>query len=71
MVSWLPGPAIDGAQVTLSAVLGKARFWERVKNVQLNDRQRLHAVLIQNPEGGRSTSYSLAPIALTPTETVA
>jgi Fic family protein len=103
------GRAIDGAQVTLSAVLGKARFWERVKDVQLNDRQRLvinrlldgfegnlttskyaklakcsqdtahrdilalvdHAVLIQNPEGGRSTSYALAPIALTPTETVA
>jgi Fic family protein len=93
------GRAIDGAQVTLSAVLGKARFWERIKAVQLNDRQRLvisrlldgfegklttskyaamakcsqdtahrdiralveHAVLIQNPEGGRSTSYSLAP----------
>jgi Fic family protein len=95
------GRAIDGAQVTLSAVLGKARFWERVKAVQLNDRQRLvinrlldgfegklttskyatlakcsqdtahrdilalvgHAVLIQNPEGGRSTSYSLAATA--------
>jgi Fic family protein len=93
------GRAIDGAQVTLGAVLGKARFWERIKAVQLNDRQRLvinrlldgfegklttskyaklakcsqdtahrdilalvdHAVLIQNPEGGRSTSYSLAP----------
>jgi Fic family protein len=90
------GRAIDGAQVTLSAVLGKARFWERIKAVQLNDRQRLvinrllngfegklttskyaklakcsqdtahrdilalvdHAVLIQNPEGGRSTSYA-------------
>jgi Fic family protein len=93
------GRAIDGAQVTLSTVLGKARFWERIRAVQLNDRQRLvinrlldgfegkltttkyakltkcsqdtayrdilalvdHAVLIQNPEGGRSTSYSLAP----------
>jgi Fic family protein len=93
------GRSIDGAHVTLSAVLGKARFWERIKNVQLNDRQRLlinllldgfegklttskyatlakcsqdtayrdilalvdHGVLIQNPEGGRSTSYSLAP----------
>jgi Fic family protein len=93
------GRAIDGAHVTLGAVLGKARFWERIKNVQLNDRQRLvinrlldgfegkltsskyatlakcsqdtayrdilalvdHGVLIQNPEGGRSTSYSLAP----------
>jgi Fic family protein len=93
------GRAIDGAQVTLSAVLDKARFWERIKAVQLNDRQRLvvnrlldgfegklttskyaklakcsqdtahrdilalveHDVLIQNSEGGRSTSYSLAP----------
>jgi Fic family protein len=92
------GRAIDGAQVTLSAVLGKARFWERIKGVQLKDRQRLvinrlldgfggeltsskyatlakcsqdtahrdilelvdHGVLVRNPEGGRSTSYSLA-----------
>ena len=93
------GRAIDGAQDTLSAVLDKARFWERIKNVQLNDRQRLvinrlldgfegklttskyatlakcsqdtahrdilalvdHGVLVRNPEGGRSTSYSLKP----------
>ena len=92
------GRAIDGAQVTLSAVLDKAKFWERLKDVQINDRQRLvinrlldgfegklttskyatlakcsqdtahrdilalvdHGVLMQNPEGGRSTSYSLA-----------
>jgi Fic family protein len=93
------GRAIDGAQEILSAVLNKARFWERVKDVPLNDRQRLivnrlldgfegkltsskyatlakcsqdtahrdilalveHGVLVRNPEGGRSTSYSLAP----------
>jgi Fic family protein len=92
------GRAIEEAQVTLSAVLGKARFWERMRGVQLNDRQRLvvnrlldgfegklttskyakvakcsqdtahrdilalvdHGVLVRNPEGGRSTSYSLA-----------
>jgi Fic family protein len=92
------GRAIDGAQITLSVVLGKARFWERIKDVQLNDRQRMvinllldgfegklttskyaklakcsqdtahrdvlalvdHGVLLRNPEGGRSTSYSLA-----------
>jgi Fic family protein len=92
------GRAIDTAQTTLSAVLAKARFWERIKDVQLNERQRLvinrlvdgfegklttskyaalancsqdtahrdilalveHSVLIRNPEGGRSTSYSLA-----------
>lgn len=92
------GRAIDGAQETLSAVLNKAKFWERIKDIQINDRQRLiinrlldgfegklttskyatlakcsqdtayrdilalvhHGVLKQNPEGGRSTSYSLA-----------
>ncbi len=92
------GRAIDGAQETLGAVLGKARFWDRIKEVTLNDRQRIavnrlldgfegrlttskyaalakcsqdtahrdiqelieHGVLVQNPEGGRSTSYSLA-----------
>jgi Fic family protein len=92
------GRALDGAQETLSAVFAKARFWERIKDVKLNDRQRLvinrlldgfegklttskyaalakcsqdtahrdildlieHRVLVQNPEGGRSTSYSLA-----------
>jgi Fic family protein len=92
------GRAIDGAQVTLSAVLGKARFWERTKGIPLNDRQRLvinrlfdgfegkltsskyatlakcsqdtahrdilelvdHGMLIRNPGGGRSTSYSFA-----------
>lgn len=92
------GRAIEGSQSILSHVLDKARFWERIKNVQLNDRQRLvihrlldafegklttskyaklakcsqdtahrdilllvkQGVLIFNPEGGRSTSYSLA-----------
>jgi Fic family protein len=92
------GRAIDGAQDTLSAVLDKARFWERIKDIQLNERQRNvinrllngfegklttskyatlakcsqdtayrdilalidQGVLVQNPEGGRSTSYSLA-----------
>jgi Fic family protein len=94
------GRAIGGAQVTLGAVLHKGRFWERTKNVELNERQRAvinrlldgfegnltsskyaalakcsqdtahrdilrlieHGVLVRNPEGGRSTSYSLAPV---------
>ena len=91
------GRSIDSANVTLATVLEKARFWDRIQNVQLNERQRLvvnrlldgfegklttskyamlakcsqdtahrdilvlaeHRVLVQNPEGGRSTSYSL------------
>ena len=95
------GRAIDGAQETLSAVLSKARFWDRIKDVKLNERQRqvinrlldgfegklntskyaalakcsqdtahrdiqdliTQNVLVQNPGGGRSTSYSLADLA--------
>lgn len=93
------GRAIDGAQAILGAVLTKARFWERIRDVPLNERQLLivnrlldgfegkltsskyaalakcsqdtahrdilalveRRILVQNPEGGRSTSYSLAP----------
>jgi len=35
------GRAIDGAQITLAAVLSKARFWEAITGVTLNARQRL------------------------------
>ena len=34
------GRAIDGAQETLSAILAKSRFCDRIKDVTLNDRQR-------------------------------
>jgi Fic family protein len=89
--------AIEGAQVTLSGAIAKSRAWETLRDVPLNDRQRLminrlidgfqgkltsskwaviakcspdtalrdilqlveRGVLIKNPEGGRSTSYSL------------
>ena len=90
--------AIEGAHVTLAGVIAKARAWEKLRDVSLNDRQRLvinrlldgfegklttskwavlakcspdtalrdilqlveRGILIKNPEGGRSTSYSLA-----------
>jgi hypothetical protein len=35
------GRAIDGAQTVLRTVLAKARSWERMKGVAINDRQRL------------------------------
>src|SRR5437868_2243689 len=35
------GRAIDGAQTVLSAVLAKAKFWERIHGIAINDRQRL------------------------------
>ena len=94
------GRAIDGAQGTLGRVLAKARFWEGIQSVPLNERQRLvlnrlldgfrgklttsnyaklakcsqdtalrdilplveRGILIRSPEGGRSTSYTLADI---------
>ena len=92
------GRAIDGAQSILGSVLAKARFWESVQGIALNERQTLvlnrllddfegklttskyatvakcsqdtalrdilplvgRGILVRNPEGGRSTSYSLA-----------
>ena len=92
------GRAIEGAQTSLAAVLAKARFWDSIADVPLNDRQRLvvnrlvtgseskltsskyarlakcsqdtasrdiaalveRGVLLRNPGGGRSTSYTLA-----------
>lgn len=95
------GRAIDGAQTTLAAVLAKARFWEAIAGVAINERQRLVlnrlldgfegklttskyakltqcsqdtalrdilslvecSILIRNPEGGRSTSYTLVTAA--------
>jgi Fic family protein len=91
------GRAVDSARGALGSVLAKARFWERVRNVALNERQRLvlnrlldgfegkltttkyaklakcsqdtalrdilplveSGLLARNPEGGRSTSYSI------------
>jgi len=93
------GRAIDGAQTALRSILAKARFWEALAGVTINERQRLvlnrllngfegklttskyaalakcspdtalrdilvlveHGILVRNPEGGRSTSYALAP----------
>lgn len=35
------GRAIDGAQTALRGVLDKAKFWERIRGIAMNDRQRL------------------------------
>jgi Fic family protein len=90
----------EAAQTVLSGVLGKARFWEFIGGIPLNQRQRLvlnrlldgfegkltnskwarlakcspdtalrdlqylvdRGILVRSPEGGRSTSYSLAKL---------
>lgn len=49
--------AIDGAQTTLAAVLSKARFWDAVRTVPLNDRQRsVLNRLLDGMEGKLTTS---------------
>jgi Fic family protein len=51
------GRAIDGAQTLLGAVLGKAKFWERVRGVSINDRQSLVLNrLLEGFEGKLTTS---------------
>ena len=90
--------AIDGAETTLTAVLAKARFWESIAGLSINERQRTainhlldgsegklttsqwarmarcsqdtalrditelmeQGIFVRGPQGGRSTSYTLA-----------
>ena len=51
------GRAINGVEAVLSPVLAKARFWERMQGVPLNDRQR-HVLnrLLDGFEGKLTTS---------------
>ena len=93
--------AIDGAYAALENVLARARFWERIGGISINERQSVvlnrlldgfegklttakwaklakcshdtalrdiqdligHGILVQNPGGGRSASYSLADLS--------
>jgi len=57
------GRAIDGAQVTLGTVLEKARFWDRIKNVQLNDRQRTVINRLLDGFEGKLTTSKYAALA--------
>lgn len=90
--------AIENAEVTLASVLQKSKFWDRHRNVELNERQKKvlnrlidgfegkltsskwatitkcsqdtasrdiqdlinKKIIVKDPGGGRSTSYSLA-----------
>lgn len=57
------GRAIDGAQETLRNVLAKARFWERVKGVPLNERQRLMVNRLLDGFEGKLTTSKYAKLA--------
>ena len=47
--------AIEGAQAALSGVIGKARYWEKLRDVPLNERQRL--VINRLLEGFEETDH--------------
>jgi Fic family protein len=56
------GRAIDGAQIALSAVLAKAKFWERVQGVSINDRQRLVLNRLLDDFEGKLTTTKYAKL---------
>ncbi|MGH9314523.1 MAG: Fic family protein, partial [Vicinamibacterales bacterium] len=57
------GRAIDGAQTTLSTVLQKARVWEALRAVPLNERQRLMLNRLLDGFEGKLTTSKWAKIA--------
>lgn len=57
------GRAIDGAQTTLAVVLQKARFWQAVRNIPINDRQRLVLNRVLDGFEGKLTTSKWAKIA--------
>lgn len=57
------GRAIDGAQATLAGVLAKARFWERLQGVPLNERQTLVLNRLLDGFEGKLTTSKYATLA--------
>jgi len=57
------GRAIDGAQTTLAAVLAKARFWESIAAIPINDRQRPVLNRLLDGFDGKLTSSKYAKLA--------
>lgn len=55
--------AIQGAQSTLSAVLAKARLWDDIRDVPLNDRQRLVLNRLLDGFEGNLTTQKYAKLA--------
>lgn len=55
--------AIDGAHTTLSGVMAKARFWDALRNVSLNPRQRLILNRLLDRFEGKLTTSKWATLA--------
>ena len=56
------GRAIDGAQTMLRRVLDKAKFWERVRGVVMNDRQRVVVNKLLDGFEGKLTTTKYAKL---------
>ena len=56
------GRAIEGAQTTLAVVLQKARFWQAIRDVPINERQRLVLNRILDGFEGNLTTSKWAAI---------
>jgi Fic family protein len=61
--------AIEGAQLTLSGVIAKSRAWEKLRDVPLNDRQRLVINRLLDGFEGKLTSSKWAVLAKTSPDT--
>lgn len=57
------GRAIEGAQTVLQGVLDKAKFWERIRGVAINDRQRLILNKLLDGFEGKLTTTKYAKLA--------
>ena len=57
------GRAIEGAQTTLATVLAKARFWERVADFPVNERQRVVLNRLLDGFEGKLTTTKYAALA--------
>ena len=63
------GGAIDGAQTTLSAVLAKARFWQGIAGIAINERQRLVLNRLLDGFEGKLTTSKYAKLTKSSTDT--
>ena len=61
--------AIEGAQAALSGVIDKARYWERLRDVPLNDRQRLVINRLLDGFEGKLTTSKWAALTKSSSDT--
>jgi Fic family protein len=65
------GGAVDGAETLLARIMVKARFWEKVDKVDLNDRQRLVLNRLLDGFEGKLTTSKWAKLTKSSQDTAA